>query len=201
MDPQEVRASWEAVAEAYAELRDPGGPDADLLTELLERLPPDATVVDVGCGDGARTLANLTAVETVGVDVARRPLELARETVPGVTLVQGEMTSLPVADGIADAVTAYHAVFHVSSDDHPAVYREFARVLRPGGYVLLTVGSGPSESVRDDWLDTGERMYWSTPGPTRTQSQLRESGFEIEWTRTVDDPLGSSTRFVLARLV
>jgi ubiquinone/menaquinone biosynthesis C-methylase UbiE len=200
MDREEVRQSWEAVADAYAELRDPGGPDAALLDELLDLLPADATVVDVGCGDGARTLANLSSVETIGVDIARRPLALARERVPGAHLVQGEMTSLPMADDVADAVTAYHAVFHVSSDDHPAVYREFARVLRPGGYALLTVGSGHTESVRSDWLGTGQRMYWSTPGLERTRSQLREVGFEIEWTRTVDDPLGSSTRFVLARL-
>jgi len=200
MDPREVRASWEAVADAYAEVRDPDGPDAALLDELLELLPTDATVVDVGCGDGARTLANLSSVEAVGVDIARRPLELARERVPGAHLVQGEMTGLPMADGVADAVTAYHAVFHVDSEDHPAVYREFARVLRPGGYALLTVGSGRTESVRHDWLGTGERMYWSTPGPERTRSQLREAGFEVEWTRTVDDPLGTSTRFVLARL-
>jgi len=200
MDPQEVRASWESVADAYAEMRDPGGPDAALLDELLALLPGDATVVDVGCGDGARTLANLSSVAAVGVDVARRPLELARETVPGAHLLQGEMTTLPVTDGVADAVTAYHAVFHVNSADHPAVYREFARVLRPGGYALLTVGSGRTESVRNDWLGTGERMYWSTPGPKQTRGQLREAGFEIEWTRTVDDPLGSSTRFVLARL-
>jgi len=200
MDPREVRASWEAVADAYAEVRDPGGPDAALLDELLELLPADATVVDVGCGNGARTLANLSSVETVGADIARRPLELARERVPGAHLVQGEMTALPVANGVADAVTAYHAVFHVDSADHPAVYREFDRVLQPGGYALLTVGSGRTESVRCDWLGTGERMYWSTPGPERTRSQLREVGFEIEWTRTVDDPLGTSTRFVLARL-
>jgi len=200
MDPQEVRSSWESVADAYAEVRDPSGPDAALLDELLALLPGDATVVDVGCGDGARTLANLSPVAAVGVDVARRSLELARETVPGTHLVQGEITALPVTDGVADAVTAYHAVFHVSSDDHPAVYREFARVLRPGGYALLTVGSGRTESVRNDWLGTGEPMYWSTPGPEQTRGQLREAGFEIEWTRTVDDPLGSSTRFVLARL-
>lgn len=200
MDRQAVRESWESVADAYAEMRDPDGPDADLIDELLDLLPAGATVLDVGCGDGARTLANLATVEAVGVDVARRPLELARTTAPGARRLQGDMTALPVTDGSVDAVTAYHAVFHVDSDDHPAVYREFARALRPGGYALLTVGSGRTESVRSDWLGTGERMYWSTPGPAATRAQLRAAGFEIEWTRTVDDPLGSATRFVLARL-
>ena len=201
MDRDAVRRSWERVADAYARQRDPDGPDAALLEELLALLPDGATVVDVGCGDGARTLANLGGARTVGVDLARRPLELARETAPDAALVQGEMTSLPVADGVADAVTAYHAVFHVASADHPAVYREFARVLRPGGYALLTIGSGRTDSVRENWLGTGEPMYWSTPEPATTRRQLREAGFEIEWTRTVDDPLGSSTGFVLARLV
>jgi hypothetical protein len=43
-------------------------------------------------------------------------------------------------------------------------------------------------------------MFWSTPGPAVTRSQLADAGFAIEWERQVDDPLGSTARFVLARL-
>jgi ubiquinone/menaquinone biosynthesis C-methylase UbiE len=194
-----VREAWDAVADDYARMRTPDGPDAALLDDLVATLPDDATVLDVGCGDGARTLANLPA-GTVGLDFSRVQLGLARERVAGVPLLQGDMTALPVADDSVDAVTAYHAVFHVPREEHPVVYGEVARVLRPGGRVLLTVGRGSGNSTASDWLGSGHPMFWSTPGRSATRSQLRDAGFDIIWERLVDDPLGSEALFVLAEL-
>jgi ubiquinone/menaquinone biosynthesis C-methylase UbiE len=57
MDRDAVRRAWDDVSETYASRRDPTGSDADLLEELVELVGEDATVLDVGCGDGARTLA------------------------------------------------------------------------------------------------------------------------------------------------
>jgi SAM-dependent methyltransferase len=201
LDRTAIRRAWDAVADTYADSRDPDGEDAALIDDLLAALPADARVLDVGCGDGARTLANLPGVAAVGLDISRRGLELATERVPGAHLVQGEMTALPFRADSFDGITAYHAVFHVPREEHPQVYRAFARVLRPGGRVLMTVGSGRYQTVRRNWLGSGESMFFSTPGRAATASQLREAGFEVVDERTVDDPLGSSVPFVIAELV
>ncbi|MFC7176411.1 class I SAM-dependent methyltransferase [Halosegnis marinus] len=197
MDRDDVRLAWEGVSDEYARRRDPTGSDAALLDDLLAELPADPDVLDVGCGDGARTLANLPP-RSVGLDFAARALELARERVPGARLVRGDMVALPFADDAFDAVTAYHAVFHVPRDDQPAVYREFARVLRPGGRVLATLPSGRFETVRRGWM--GGEMFFSAPGREATLSQLERAGFTDYRTLAADDPLGSSTEFVLATL-
>jgi SAM-dependent methyltransferase len=197
MDRQDVRRQWERVSEAYAERRNPDGSDAALLEDLRERLPADPLVVDVGCGDGARTLANLPA-GSVGVDFARRGLELAAETVPSARLLQADILRLPIRDGVADAVTAYHAVFHVERTRHPEVYAQFARVLADGGVLLMTLPGSRFETVRRGWM--GGSMFFSAPGRERTLRQLREAGFESLETVTADDPLGSSTEFVFAEL-
>ncbi|MFC4540690.1 class I SAM-dependent methyltransferase [Halosolutus amylolyticus] len=198
MDRQELRRAWDAVADDYARNRRADGEDAALIDDLLAGLPADATVLDVGCGDGMRTLANLTGVERIGLDISGRQLELSAATVPDAHLVQGEMTALPIAADSIDGITAYHAVFHVPRAEHPAVYAEFARVLRPGGRLLATVGSGRYETVRRDWLGSGRSMFFSTPGRRRTRASLEAAGFEIVWERIVDDPLGSSVPFVMA---
>jgi ubiquinone/menaquinone biosynthesis C-methylase UbiE len=195
MDRTEIRRAWDAISETYARRRDPTGSDAALIDDLRDALPAEPTVLDVGCGDGARTLANLPA-GSVGLDVSRRGLELARETVPDARLVQADTTAIPLADGSVDAVTAYHTVFHVPRESHPAVYREFARVLRPGGRLLMTLPSGRFETVREGWM--GGRMFFSAPGRERTLAQLREAGFTDLRTETATDPLGSSTEFVFA---
>ncbi|ELY35872.1 class I SAM-dependent methyltransferase [Natronorubrum tibetense] len=198
MDRQELRRAWDAVADDYARTRRADGEDAALIDELLETLPEAATVLDIGCGDGMRTLANLAGVESIGVDLSSRQLELAAENVPEAHLLQGEMTRLPLAANSVDAITAYHAVFHVPRTEHPAVYDEFARVLRPGGRLLATVGSSPYETIQHDWLGSGQSMFFSTAGRRRTRSGLETAGFAIVWERVVDDPLGSSVPFVLA---
>jgi SAM-dependent methyltransferase len=196
MDRNAVRAAWDRVSETYADNRNPDGNDADLVDELLASLPDDARVLDVGCGDGMRTLANLPA-DAVGLDLSRRGLELAAGNVPN-PLVQGDMVQLPFADESFDGITAYHAVFHVERTTHPAVYREFARVLKPGGRVLMTVGQGAYQSTRRNWLRSGESMFFSTPGKDRTAAQLDEAGFDVVEERYVDDPLGSSALFFVA---
>ncbi|PSQ38606.1 SAM-dependent methyltransferase [Halobacteriales archaeon SW_5_70_135] len=194
MDRDAVRRAWETVSERYASERDPGGSDAALVEELADRLGAGAVALDVGCGDGARTLANLPP-RSVGLDLARAGLDLAAAEFD--RLVQGDMVSLPVADDAVDAVTAYHAVFHVSRDRHPDVYEEFARVVRSGGELLMTLPGGRFETVRRGWM--GGQMFFSAPGRERTIGQLRAAGFVDLRTRTVDDPLGSSAEFVLAR--
>ncbi|MFC7098874.1 class I SAM-dependent methyltransferase [Halobaculum marinum] len=197
MDRRAVRRAWDEVAETYARRRDPTGSDAALIDDLIAELPPAALVVDVGCGDGARTLANLP-LGSIGLDVSRAGLDLARTTVQAARLVHGEMTALPLHDDTVDAITAYHAVFHVPRADHPAVYREFARVLRPDGRLLMTLPSGRFQTVRSGWM--GGRMFFSAPGRATTLQQLREAGFVVDRTVTADDPLGSGTEFVFATL-
>ena len=196
MDRLDVRHAWEDVSETYAERRDPEGSDADLIEDLLADLPADPRVLDVGCGDGARTLANLPA-GSLGIDLARSGLDLAAETVPGARLLQGDMVSLPVADGSVDAITAYHAVFHVPRENHTTVYREFARVLRPDGRLLMTLPGGRFETVRRGWM--GGSMFFSAPGRKATLDSLREAGFSSLRTETVTDPLGSQSEYVFAR--
>jgi SAM-dependent methyltransferase len=197
MDRTAVRRAWDDVAEAYARSRDPSGSDAALIDDLVETLPPDPIVLDVGCGDGARTLANLPA-GAIGLDVSRRGLELATDVVPEPRLVQGDMTAIPLVDDSIDAITAYHAVFHVPRDEHPAVYREFARVLKPGGRLLITLPGGRFETVREGWM--GGRMFFSSPGERTTLDHLAAVGFDDVERVTADDPLGTSTTFAFATL-
>jgi 2-polyprenyl-6-hydroxyphenyl methylase/3-demethylubiquinone-9 3-methyltransferase len=95
---------------------------------------PDAVLVDLACGGGLMGpyVARL-GYRHVGVDIGLRGLEVAREH--GVTPVRGSVLAVPLADGCADVVLAGEILEHV--EDDVGVLTECARLLRPGGALVL----------------------------------------------------------------
>ena len=102
----------------------------------LLRLPPEATVVDVGCG-AARAVAELAdhAAYAIGVDLDPAMLAAARRRFPGIDVRAADVAELPLGDG---QVHGYRAdkVYHVLPDPHAAL-AEARRVLVPGGRIAL----------------------------------------------------------------
>ena len=95
---------------------------------------PDAVLVDLGCGGGL--LAPHVAgkgYHHVGVDLTSSALRRARDH--GVTVAQGDVTRVPLADGCADVVAAGEILEHVT--DLSAAVRESCRLLRPGGLLVV----------------------------------------------------------------
>lgn len=205
-DRDVVRHGYDEIAETYAARRDDDGRDVAVLETFLDALPETVRILDAGCGAGTPVLARLRASRTaVGLDVSREQLRLAAEAVAGPPLVQGEMAALPFGADTFDAVTAFHSLIHVPLADHLTVLEEFARVLGPGGRVLLTEGSTRWSGRNDDWLDTGVEMRWDVAGAEATRSHLEAAGFAVveEWTVADDlaDDEDASDPFFSARLV
>lgn len=102
-------------------------------------LPPDARVLDAGCGTGGllrRLGAAHPAWRLTGIDVSPLACALARERTPG-TIIEGSVAKLPFGDGEFDAVTCCDVLCQVEQPE-PAL-REIHRCLRPGGTVVVTM--------------------------------------------------------------
>ena len=193
-----VRDAYDDIAADYDHQRGEDG--ADVLRELLARLDSNSRVLDAGCGGGRVGLDGLDADHrTVGLDFSREQLRLAAEAGRGDALAAGDMTALPFVDDAFDAVTSFYAVIHVPTGDHGTVLSEFARVVRPGGWLLFNTGDHEWEGANDDWLETGTRMEWSYPDPAETETLLADAGFEVVSRWTPDDELGGDFPMFLAR--
>lgn len=180
VDPEVVRQGYDELADSYTAERSTVGTDVDVLASFLEDLPPSARVLDAGCGGGRPVLERLTAdYDAVGIDVSAEQLRLAASVAPAAGLLQGDMARLPLVDGSVDAIVAYHSVIHVPLAEQPAVVEEFARVLAPGGRLLLTEGPQEWTGTNPDWLDAGVEMQWEIAGIDATREQLRTAGFSI----------------------
>ncbi|MGY1721449.1 methyltransferase domain-containing protein [Blastococcus sp. SYSU DS0533] len=108
-----------------------------LAASRAEHIPPasgDALLVDLACGGGlmAPHAARL-GYRHVGVDLGHEGLRTARAH--GVLPVRGSVLAVPLADGCADVVVAGEILEHVTDD--VAVLAECARLLRPGGVLVV----------------------------------------------------------------
>lgn len=109
--------------------------DEPFIREVVDALPV-GDALDAACGTG-RVAAYLAGRghRVCGVDSSSDMLERARHRVPQAEFLLGDLSSLPVPDEAVDLVVCSLALTHVPVLD--PVLAEFARVLRPGGHVVI----------------------------------------------------------------
>ena len=110
-------------------------------------LPPGGRVLDVPCGTGRHSeLLAGCGFTVAGLDISERVLEVARAAVPGADFRQGDMRELPWPDasfdGLINLWTAYG--YFETEDENERVMTEFARVLAPGGILILDTVNQPA---------------------------------------------------------
>jgi arsenite methyltransferase len=192
-------------------------PDAAKLASLgcgnptaVAELNEGDTVLDLGSGGGIDVLLSARRVgptgRAYGVDMTDEMLELARRNkrdagVDNAEFLKGTIEEVPLPDDTVDVVIS-NCVINLSGDK-PAVFREAARVLRPGGRFAVTdivADPGMDEETRADVAQwTGCIAGALTEDEFR--AELEAAGFEdveLRETHRVHDQAGSA--IVSARL-
>ncbi|GAA1602071.1 methyltransferase domain-containing protein [Catellatospora bangladeshensis] len=119
---------------------DPGNPlievEEPVFRRILDTLPP-GDALDAACGTGRHTgYLAARGHRVIGVDSSPDMLDRARAKVPGAAFQLGDLHELPLPDASVDLVTCALALTHVP--DLAPVLGEFARVLRPGGHLVVS---------------------------------------------------------------
>ncbi len=180
-DPKEIVArGYDAVALHYAEWA--GRIESPLLEWVRDfdaRLPDSSHVLELGCGRGvpvARQLARRH--QLTGADISAVQIELARHHVPEASFVHVDAMELDVAAASVDGVLALHVLGHIPMHEQPGLIERIGTWLRPGGFLLATLGAGAAgEMVEDDWL--GAPMFFASLDTHAYPLILKSVGFEL----------------------
>jgi len=192
-------------------------PDAAKLASLgcgnpiaVAELHEEEVVLDLGSGGGIDVLLSARRVgptgKAYGLDMTDEMLELARQSqrragIENVEFVKGTIEEIPLPDAAVDVVIS-NCVINLSADK-PRVFREAARVLRPGGRLAVTdIVADPDmdEATRADM-----RQWTGCVAGALTEAdfsrELAAAGFdeiEIHETHRVHERAGSA--IIRARL-
>ena len=197
---RQVQSQFGAVAAAYVTSKvHAGGYDLNWLVETAA-LTGSEYVLDVATGGGHTAFALAPhAAQVVALDLTRAMLDVAQREaeargLSNINYLEGNAQALPCADGSFNVVTCRHAPHHFPDVSQAA--REWARVLKPGGKLLLVDSTSPEEAEAEQLLHEIEILR--DPSHVRNRristwtTLLNKAGFAVhiarEWSLFLDIP-------------
>jgi SAM-dependent methyltransferase len=191
MQPDEVRSSYDMVAEPYAKKffdelsRKPF--DRRLLDEFAAALPARG-VLDVGCGPGhVAGYLSERGLDATGVDLSPAMVEIARRLNPEIPFHVADMRQLPAADSSVGGIAAFYSVIHIPRKVVPAVLLEFRRVLILSGGLLVAVHGGSGTITTQDFMGKQVPFEATLFEKDELVDLITSAGFEVT-TATIRAP-------------
>ena len=203
-----TRTSYDTLADAYVEFA-----RNDLATKPWDRAVlavfaelvasgPAGLVADVGCGTG-RLTAHLhdLGVDVFGVDLSPGMLAVARQEHPGLRFEVGSMLALDLVDESLAGLLAYYSTIHVPDDRLGDVFAEFARVLAPGGHLLLAFQAGDGVLRLTEGLGHRFELDFHRRRPDKVAELLATAGLPVRSRvlREAEDGERTAQAYLLAR--
>lgn len=170
----------------YRDSREVREKEKELLQAFFDRIDEGSRVLDLGCGTGLPFDRYLVehGFDVLGVDIAEKHVEEARENVPEAEFLQGDFFENSFEESSFDAVVSFYAIFHIPREEHHRLFEKIREWVNDAGAVLLTLGA--EEMDMHEGEIGGEEMLWSSYSPEKNLELLEDAGFQVIQTYTED---------------
>lgn len=155
------------------------------LARFAELLPPEATVLDIGCGSGQPIARHLhdSGFHVTGVDSAPEMIALFRAELPAAAAEVSDMRALNLGRRF-DGLIAWGGFFHLSPHDQRLMFPVFRDHAKPGTVLIFTSGPAFGEVVG---TFESEPLYHASLDPDEYRLLLDQNGFEVT-AHVAEDP-------------
>lgn len=146
-------------------------------------------VLDIGCGTG-RATAYLAerGLDIAGVDLSSGMLDAARVAHENLSFELGSLTDLPADGDSLVAASCWYSILYTPLPSLGLAWAELARVLRPGGIVIVAFQAGENERIeRKDVHGSAADLVIYRHSPDDVAASLEQSGFTVT-TRILREP-------------
>ena len=168
---------YDEIAEWYVRTRDPTSGAADV-EAFARRLPPEARVLDLGCGDGAPVTQILRQrpVEVVGLDSSAEMIARYRARFPDAEAHHARAQEARFEAEAFAGVVAWGVLFHLSAEDQRGVIASVGAWLASGGWFLFT--SGGERGTREGTM-SGVTFRYVSLGVDGYRGAVRSGGMRL----------------------
>ena len=184
-NPHSVCESYDRLAVAYARRFFHELESKPLDRELLDRFANEirgrGDVCDMGCGFGhiARYVRD-AGINVFGLDLSPGMVEQGRQLYPDIPFRVGNMMALDLGDETLAGIVGFYAIVNIPHDSLATVFQEMARVLTPGGLLLLAFHIGDEVVHPEEVLGQPNSIDWFFFRPADITRCLEAVGFVIE---------------------
>lgn len=156
----ETRQTYDLIASEFARQNSVAAAEiAERLDELAASVPAGSVVADIGCGPGRDVMIlRARGLHAAGIDLSLGQLR-ARDVCG---LVQADMRRLPLQAGSVHGIWCWAALVHLPGEAVPRALAEFARIVRSGGRLSMSVAEGDGEGFEVATPYGSDRRRWFT---------------------------------------
>jgi ubiquinone/menaquinone biosynthesis C-methylase UbiE len=180
-----IRESYDRLADEYARQIYNELQSKPLDREFLNRFAAEVSgrgeACDMGCGPGqVACYLRDRGASVFGLDLSPQMVEQARQLNPDISFREGNMLALDLPDASLAGIAAFYAIVNIPRESQPQVFREMARVLQPGGLLLLAFHMGDEVLHENELWGRPIAMDFFLLQPAAIQTDLEAAGFVIE---------------------
>jgi trans-aconitate methyltransferase len=170
--------SYDIIAEGFAKMRDSFNTEQKYLDALINYIPENSHILDIGCGFGFPIAKYLIEknFQVTGIDGSQELLHIAKKRCPKMRALYGDIRTIEFNETV-DAIVEWWCLFHLPKSDHEHMIARFAKWLNPGGILEFTSGDTEYEDTSSDMLN--QELYFFSLAPNVYEQYLKKYCFQI----------------------
>ena len=176
------KRGYDALADKYEDYYGNNLVQIELVNWLINKLPKNSHVLDVGCGTGIPVAKMLSdnGFKVTGIDNSSEMIKRARNNVPTGEFLEMNVKRLRLNKHF-QAITAFFTLLHVQKELFPKILRKLVGLLEDEGYFIISMIDGDFD---EENMFLGKKMHYTAYKKDDLKKLLLDAGLKIIFEKT-----------------